>query len=86
MPRPTTTTKPGRYEVIDRWIVVNEEDRAVCRAQQEGRASRAADGGVFSPYWDELVHDFQKLCVTMMDQASRPKAGSLPILAAPSEP
>ncbi len=59
--------EPGRREVIDRWITVNEEDRGVCQAQQEGRASRAADGGVFSPYWDELVHDFQKLCVKMME-------------------
>ena len=59
--------KAARREVIDRWIAVNEEDRDVCRAQQEGRASSAADDGVFSTYWDELVHDFQKLCVKMMD-------------------
>jgi len=58
--------RAARREVIDRWIEVNNEDVGVCRAQQQGRASPAQDGGVFSPYWDELVYDFQKLCAAAM--------------------
>ncbi|MBS37050.1 MAG: hypothetical protein CMO26_14140 [Thiotrichales bacterium] len=56
----------ARMRTLDFWTEVNEEDIGVCETLQRGRASRAMDGGVFSPYWEGESHGFQQLVIESM--------------------
>lgn len=61
-----TAATESRYSTVrDRlyedWETVLREDESVCRLIQEGRKSRAYDGGRFAPEWDEGTRHFHRL-------------------------
>ena len=58
--------RAGREAIVAFWKQVNEEDIGICRTVQKGRGSPAFDGGIFSPYWEERMIDFQRLCLEGM--------------------
>ena len=53
----------SRRAMIDFWTQVNHEDIAICEKVQQGRASPAMDGGIFSPYWEGESLQFQQLVI-----------------------
>lgn len=50
-----------RRQIVDIWKEVNDQDIEIVERMQEGRASPAMDGGVFSPYWETTVHRFHRM-------------------------
>ena len=58
--------RAAREEIVAFWTQVNEEDIDICRTVQKGRSSPTFDGGIFSPYWEERMIDFQRLCLETM--------------------
>lgn len=62
----TEEHRAAREEITAFWKQVNEEDIDVCRTVQKGRSSPAFDGGIFSPYWEERMIDFQRMCMETM--------------------
>jgi len=58
--------RSAREAITAFWKQVNDEDIGVCQTVQKGRGSPAFDGGIFSPYWEERMIDFQRLCVETM--------------------
>ena len=64
----TTTGEIPSEKVIEDWrrltIDVEEEDIAIHKEQQAGRASPVtSDGGVLSPVWEDTIHAFHEYLV-----------------------
>ena len=55
-----------RQAIMDFFVMTNREDVGVLEGLQRGRASPAADGGVFSGVWETVVHDFQRHVVAAL--------------------